>query len=73
LKSLSVGGRQVAIASIGNGCVEFDLVDFYHNLQRLIGVDTIKLSVARSGRGRQGLGAGARLAGSGALPGWRDA
>jgi NADPH2:quinone reductase len=44
LKSLRVGGRQVAIASIGNGRVEFSLVDFYHNLQRLIGVDTIKLT-----------------------------
>jgi NADPH:quinone reductase len=44
LKSLRVGGRQVAIASIGNGRVEFSLIDFYHNLQRLIGVDTIKLT-----------------------------
>jgi NADPH:quinone reductase len=44
LKSLRVGGRQVAIASIGNGRVEFSLVDFYHNLHRLIGVDTIKLT-----------------------------
>jgi NADPH:quinone reductase len=44
LKSLRLGGRQVAITSIGNGRVEFSLVDFYHNLQRLIGVDTVKLS-----------------------------
>jgi NADPH:quinone reductase len=44
LKSLRLGGRQVAIASIGNGRVEFNLVDFYHNLQRLIGVDTLKLT-----------------------------
>jgi NADPH:quinone reductase len=44
LKSLRVGGRQVAIASIGNGRVEFSLVDFYHNLQRLLSVDTVKLS-----------------------------
>jgi NADPH:quinone reductase len=44
LKSLRVGGRQVAITSIGNGRVEFSLVDFYHNLQRLIGVDTVKLA-----------------------------
>jgi NADPH2:quinone reductase len=36
LKSLRVGGRQVAIASVGNGRVEFSLVDFYHNLQRLL-------------------------------------
>jgi NADPH2:quinone reductase len=44
LKSLRPGGRQVAITSIGNGRVEFSLVDFYHNLQRLIGVDTMKLT-----------------------------
>jgi len=44
LQSLRVGGRQVAIASIGSGRVEFNLVDFYHRSQRLIGVDTIKLT-----------------------------
>jgi NADPH:quinone reductase len=44
LKSLRFGGRQVAISSVGNGRVEFSLVDFYHNLQRLVGVDTVKLS-----------------------------
>jgi NADPH2:quinone reductase len=44
LKSLRLGGRQVAITSVGNGRVEFSLVDFYHNLQRLLSVDTVKLS-----------------------------
>jgi NADPH2:quinone reductase len=44
LKSLRVGGRQVAITSIGNGRVEFNLVDFYHNSLHLIGVDTVKLT-----------------------------
>ena len=44
LQSLRVGGRQMAIASLGNGRVEFNLVDFYHGLQRLIGVDTLKLT-----------------------------
>jgi NADPH:quinone reductase len=44
LKSLRVGGRQVAITRIGNGRVEFSLVDFYHNLQRLLSVDTVKLT-----------------------------
>jgi NADPH:quinone reductase len=44
LKSLRLGGRQVAITSIGDGRVEFSLVDFYHNLLRLIGVDTLKLT-----------------------------
>jgi NADPH:quinone reductase len=44
LKSLRVGGRQVAITSIGNGRVDFNLVDFYHNSLQLIGVDTVKLT-----------------------------
>jgi NADPH2:quinone reductase len=44
LQSLCVGGRQVAIASVGSGRVEFNLVDFYHGLHRLIGVDTLKLT-----------------------------
>jgi NADPH:quinone reductase len=44
LKSLRLGGRQVAITSIGSGRVEFSLVDFYHNLLRLLGVDTLKLT-----------------------------
>jgi NADPH2:quinone reductase len=44
LKSLRVGGRQVAITSSGSRRVEFDLLDFYHNLSRLIGVDTMKLT-----------------------------
>ena len=44
LRSLRVGGRQVAITSIGNGRVEFNLVEFYHGVRRLIGVDTLKLT-----------------------------
>ncbi|HWY16722.1 MAG TPA: zinc-binding alcohol dehydrogenase family protein [Rhizomicrobium sp.] len=44
LKSLSVGGRQVAINSAVKRRVEFDLIDFYHDLLRLIGVDTMKLT-----------------------------
>jgi NADPH:quinone reductase-like Zn-dependent oxidoreductase len=44
LKSLKVGGRQVNIASAGGRRVEFDLVDFYHNLLHLFGVDTMKLT-----------------------------
>jgi NADPH2:quinone reductase len=44
LKSLRVGGRQAAITSLGGGRVEFNLIDFYHGLNRLIGVDTLKLS-----------------------------
>jgi NADPH:quinone reductase-like Zn-dependent oxidoreductase len=32
LRSLRIDGRQVAIASTGDGRVSFDLIDFYHNL-----------------------------------------
>jgi NADPH2:quinone reductase len=46
LRSLRLGGRQVAITSIGNGRVEFSLVDFYHNASRLIGIDTVKLTAS---------------------------
>jgi NADPH:quinone reductase len=42
LRSLRIGGRQVAIASTGDRRVCFDLIDFYHNLSRLIGVDSMK-------------------------------
>ena len=44
LKSLRYGGRQVAISSTKDRTVSFDLVDFYHNLSRLMGVDTMKLT-----------------------------
>jgi NADPH:quinone reductase len=40
LKSLSLRGRLVEIASTGQREVSFDLVDFYHNESRLFGVDT---------------------------------
>ncbi len=42
LKSLRVGGRQIAIASVGERRVSFDLIDFYHRQLRLVGVDTLK-------------------------------
>jgi NADPH2:quinone reductase len=44
LRSLRVGGRQVAISSPKEHRVSFDLADFYHNASHLIGVDTIKLT-----------------------------
>lgn len=44
LNSLRPGGRQVAITSVGTRRVEFDLIDFYHEERRLIGVDTMKLT-----------------------------
>jgi len=43
LRSLRKGGRQVAIASNPQQ-VQFNLVDFYHGLNTLIGVDTAGLS-----------------------------
>ena len=38
LQSLAFGGRQVVISSAGNPIVSFNLVDFYHNFSRLLGV-----------------------------------
>jgi NADPH:quinone reductase-like Zn-dependent oxidoreductase len=46
LKALRAGGRQVAIASLGNGRVDFNLIDFYHGQLSLIGVDTMSLTGA---------------------------
>jgi NADPH:quinone reductase len=43
LKSLAPGGRQIVITSVGTRRVELDLMDFYHQRQHLIGVDTAKL------------------------------
>lgn len=43
LMSLRRGGRQIAISS-KDPKVSFDLVEFYHNLSHLIGVDTMKLT-----------------------------
>lgn len=40
LKALAAGGRQLVIASAGSRRVSFDLIDFYHNESRLLGVDT---------------------------------
>ena len=45
LRSLGRGGRQVAISSTGEQRVSFNLVDFYHNLSRLIGFDSYSLSL----------------------------
>ncbi len=44
LKSVRLDGRQVAIASLGDGRVSLNLRDFYHNRFRLIGVDTLGLT-----------------------------
>jgi NADPH:quinone reductase len=47
LNSMRTGGRQIAITSVGKRRVEFDLIDFYHEQRRLIGVDTVKLTAAQ--------------------------
>jgi len=44
LQSLAFGGRQVVISSPGNPNVTFNLVDFYHNFSRLLGVDSYGLT-----------------------------
>jgi NADPH:quinone reductase len=44
LRSLKLGGRQVAISSPGHPRVSFNLIDFYHNFSRLLGVDSFGLT-----------------------------
>lgn len=44
LRSLRIGGRQVAISSKGDPRVAFNLIDFYHNFSRLLGVDSYGLT-----------------------------
>jgi NADPH:quinone reductase len=44
LRSLKIGGRQIAIASPSQPIVKFNLMDFYHNRSRLFGVDSVKLT-----------------------------
>jgi NADPH2:quinone reductase len=42
-------GRQIAISSSPDPKVSFNLVDFYHNESRLLGVDSLKLSFRETG------------------------
>jgi NADPH:quinone reductase len=49
LSALAWRGRQVAISSSPDPRVSFNLVDFYHNESRLVGVDSLKLSFAEIG------------------------
>jgi NADPH:quinone reductase-like Zn-dependent oxidoreductase len=44
LRSLKLRGRQVAISSPGRPRVSFNLIDFYHNFSRLLGVDSYGLT-----------------------------
>jgi NADPH:quinone reductase-like Zn-dependent oxidoreductase len=48
MKSLAHRGRHVVVAAAGDPHVTFDLRDFYHREGRLIGVDTLKLTLAAS-------------------------
>jgi NADPH:quinone reductase-like Zn-dependent oxidoreductase len=49
LAGLARRGRQVAIASTGGPRVNFNLIDFYHNESRLLGLDTLKISFKEAG------------------------
>ena len=49
LRSLRLGGRQVAISSAGEPRVSFNLIDFYHNFSRLLGVDSYGLTPQQAG------------------------
>jgi NADPH:quinone reductase len=49
LSALAWRGRQVAISSSPDPHVSFNLVDFYHNESRLLGVDSLKLSFLETG------------------------
>jgi NADPH:quinone reductase len=44
LRTLRVGGRQIAISNATNAVVPLNLTDFYHGQLHLIGVDTQKLT-----------------------------
>ena len=49
LQSLGLKGRHVAIASRGEPRVSFNLIDFYHNFSRLLGVDSYGLTARQVG------------------------
>jgi NADPH2:quinone reductase len=58
LRSLGRGGRQVAISSAGEPRVSFNLVEFYHNSSRLLGVDSYGLTLRQIAEIEAELGAG---------------
>ena len=49
LRSLRLRGRHVAISSQGERLVSFDLIDFFHQELRLLGVDSPKVEVTSAG------------------------
>ena len=48
LGSLALRGRLIEIAATGQREVSFDIADFYHNENRLFGVDTLKRDLTES-------------------------
>lgn len=50
LSTLGQLGRQVAITSVGNRRVSFDLLDFYHRRLTLLGVDSRAITVTDSAK-----------------------
>ncbi|MGB8985834.1 MAG: zinc-binding alcohol dehydrogenase family protein [Candidatus Sulfotelmatobacter sp.] len=58
LQSLAFGGRQVIIASPGDPHVTFNVVDFYHNFSRLLGVDSYGLTLQQIAEIEDELGQG---------------
>jgi NADPH:quinone reductase-like Zn-dependent oxidoreductase len=48
VNSLAHGGRLIEIAATGRREVCFDLIDFYHNENRLFGIDTLKHDLTAS-------------------------
>jgi NADPH:quinone reductase-like Zn-dependent oxidoreductase len=55
LHTLGQLGRQLAITSVGNRRVTFDLIDFYHRGLTLLGVDSLALTVTDCARLLNGL------------------
>src|SRR5208282_1883987 len=49
MRSLGLRGRHVVISSRGEPRVSFNLVDFYHNFSRLLGVDSYGLTARQVG------------------------
>ncbi len=45
-RSLRTGGRHIVIASTGDRRVSLDLISFYQNQSKLIGVKTMKLTTS---------------------------
>ena len=55
LRSLRFGGRQVVISSAGDPRVSFNLIDFYHNFSRLLGIDSFGLTLEQVAEIEDGL------------------